>query len=152
MRLVAAILILGMLGLYAASEYPTLSRCAVVLRGTVISNSLVRIIEEGQWGKHQLGETEIEIALKSELWRAEIQIAEVIKADKPLADRVFVCYNNAWRIETTTPRGTEVRLSREGCPPRPNVTVGMTKTFYCLRRTFETNDILVIPERGWITQ
>jgi hypothetical protein len=130
------LLLLGIGAVLAASVIPSVKNSDAVLKGTVISNTMVRVIGDEVW--------------KEELWRAEVEVLEVIKEDQPVGKRVFLYYHKHHQWERKL-NGLTFRSSGRVCPAYPNVSVGITKTFYCLRGpTEEEGGILVIPEDRWM--
>ena len=138
MRAICAILLVGIVGAFAASINPSLEASDSVLKGTVISNVMVRVMEHGR--------------LKAQLWRAEIEVSEVIKQDQPIGKRVFLYYEQGHSEEWGTNGTGGLRVWSRVCPEFPKVVVGMTKKFYCIRcvSTKPEGDILMIPEHRWM--
>jgi hypothetical protein len=141
MRLAFASLFVAFIGVYAVATYPSIERSATVVEGTVISNSLVRVVEERHY--------------KWELWKADVRVSRVIKQDRQLGDRESFYYGQnhreEWRSEDGKFRGVKIHL--RGCPSQPEITLGLDKRFYCVRATVgEDKDILMIPEGGWVEE
>jgi hypothetical protein len=141
MRLVFASLLVAVIGVYAAATFPSIEQSATVLEGTVISNTLVRVIEDGRQ--------------KWQLWKAEVRVSKVIKHDRQLADGASLYYEQDHREELRDENGKfrGVTVHMRACPARPKISLGMTRRFYCVRATVgDDKNILLIPEGGWMEE
>jgi hypothetical protein len=140
MRAIWVILPVGIGEVFAASEFPSVQNSDAVLKGTVISNTMVRVrvTDDGVW------------VWKAPLWMAEVEVFEVIKEDWPVGKRVSLYYTKDHQTERRL-NGLTLRSFGRACPRLPNVSVGITRTFYCRRvTTEEEGGILLIPEDGWM--
>ena len=140
MRAIWVILLVGIGAVFAASEFPSVQNSDAVLKGTVISNTMVRFLvtDDGDW------------VWKAQLWRAEVEVFEVIKEDWPVGKRVSLYYRKDPQAERRL-NGLTLRSFGSACPLLPNVSVGITRTFYCVRGTTkEEGGILLIPEDRWM--
>jgi len=139
MRLACTSLFVAFIGVYAVATFPSIERSATVVEGTVITNTLVRVVErQGH---------------KWELWKADIAISKVIKHDRPLAEVASLYYGQDHREEFRDGKFKGVKYYSQVCPARPEITLGLNKRFYCVRVTVgDDKDILLIPEDGWMEE
>ena len=135
----ASLLVVAVIGVYAAATFPSIKRSATVVEGTVISNTFVRVVDNESY--------------KWQLWKADIRVSKVIKQDRELADCASLDYGQDHKEEFRDGKFKGVRIYTQACPGRPEVTLGMSRRFYCVSGTVgDDKDILMIPEGGWVEE
>ena len=128
MRIAPLLLLLTVTSVLADSGGPSVEESAAVLTGTVLSVQKVA------------AETN-----KLEIWRAEVRVERITKQDTNLTERVFLYYEQ-------NHFGEDGIIYMRMCPAVPQIVVGDTKMFYCIRwNAGDAKRVLFIPEGSWVT-